>query len=242
MADEPGEDATMDDLREALNLSKNEVRKGKERMEKWRVRMTAIVEKERGEMVQLKERVRVLEGQNERLSQGIGEKQQTPQPQGTEDGELRKVIERLEEEKTAVSDEFTRFKERTNVAMKLRGKEIANRDSKHSNLEEDLKAAQQELEVMQSEKDRKEAELLELEDQSAQASIAVAHQLGIATTEVEVARRTFETEKRNLATQHRQALLEQKDIHEMKISNLNKLHDEELHEMSMRVDEVCLSL
>eukprot|EP01060_Flectonema_neradi_P018487 TRINITY_DN25336_c0_g1_i1.p1 TRINITY_DN25336_c0_g1~~TRINITY_DN25336_c0_g1_i1.p1 ORF type:complete len:411 (+),score=97.13 TRINITY_DN25336_c0_g1_i1:168-1235(+) len=194
--------------------------------------MTAIVEKERAEMMQMKERVRVLEAQNEALSQQVGEQQA-----GGDDSKWKREIKNLEEEKRAITEEFDRFKERTNVAMKLRGKEMANRESKHSNLEDDLRAAQQELEVLQSERDQKESELLELEDQSAQASIAVAHQLGIATTEVEVARKNFEIEKRNMTSQHRQALQELRDSYELRVSNLNKLHEEELHEMSMRVDK-----
>ena len=152
-------------LRVAVVEAREVARAAKAKMDKWKEKMKGIIEAERAEITTLRQekeaelaataalQLEVAQLKQQRdLGQlqdggGGGAAASAAAPASHEPGSAAGVIARLEAEKSALAEDFERFKERTNVAMKLRGKELASKTSQHTTLEEDLKAAQAELMV-----------------------------------------------------------------------------------------------
>ena len=153
--DVPVEEMGLEEMRDALVASRSEVASGKEKMAKWKTKMKGIIEEERKELVQLRdaqsgyeEKVSTLEVEMAKLKQERDLKHgHLDGTVGDTDPHSSHTISRLEAEKKALQDDFERFKERTNIAMKLRGKELASKQTKHSTLEDDLRSLQVELVV-----------------------------------------------------------------------------------------------
>ncbi|KAJ9438246.1 hypothetical protein DIPPA_08731 [Diplonema papillatum] len=246
-------DGTLDDpaaLRAALEASQAELKEAKDRMSRWKDKMKGIVEGERAELRALRS---LKEQQDAEIAELRSKAKASSLPNGTSgnashsgaDAGHEELIRTLREEKAelvkekeAVQDDFERFKERTNVAMRLRGKEMATKVSMHSTLEHDLKQAQAELELVKNEKRKREAELARLEEEAAQASMSVARQFEVASHEQERYRKLYESENLAQMAAQREAMQELRDCFEQRQAEVARLHEQELAAERSRVDEI----
>eukprot|EP01061_Rhynchopus_euleeides_P000904 TRINITY_DN10648_c0_g1_i1.p1 TRINITY_DN10648_c0_g1~~TRINITY_DN10648_c0_g1_i1.p1 ORF type:complete len:220 (+),score=91.99 TRINITY_DN10648_c0_g1_i1:100-759(+) len=203
------------ELRQALLATRNDLKVAKGKMSSWKDKMKDIIEKERAELGELRSEKVTFELRVESLEQEVATLKQerdlredpVVRDPDASDAVLRDSILRLEAEKKTLQEDYDRFKERTNVAMKLRGKELASKQNKHSTLEEDLRNAQAELATVKEELGLKEVELDRMEEQAAQASLSVSRQLEMASRENERAKTVSESEKLGLVAKHREVCL-----------------------------------
>eukprot|EP01064_Diplonema_japonicum_P008239 TRINITY_DN1571_c3_g1_i1.p2 TRINITY_DN1571_c3_g1~~TRINITY_DN1571_c3_g1_i1.p2 ORF type:complete len:399 (+),score=104.20 TRINITY_DN1571_c3_g1_i1:1704-2900(+) len=198
---------TVAELQEQLNEKDR-------KMQQWKTKMKGIIENERGELTQLRE----IKAANEARIASL----------------LKELEETGNSDKT--TENFARFKERTNVAMKLRSKELSALQTRYTNLEEEQTATRDSLEKTTAERKRTEEEISRLEDLASQASISVARQMEIHTSEMEMSRRVHESEKLTALSLQREQLQEVKDSYEAKILALHKMHEQEIAELSMKID------
>eukprot|EP01061_Rhynchopus_euleeides_P000905 TRINITY_DN10648_c0_g1_i3.p1 TRINITY_DN10648_c0_g1~~TRINITY_DN10648_c0_g1_i3.p1 ORF type:complete len:410 (+),score=146.56 TRINITY_DN10648_c0_g1_i3:100-1329(+) len=233
------------ELRQALLATRNDLKVAKGKMSSWKDKMKDIIEKERAELGELRSEKVTFELRVESLEQEVATLKQerdlredpVVRDPDASDAVLRDSILRLEAEKKTLQEDYDRFKERTNVAMKLRGKELASKQNKHSTLEEDLRNAQAELATVKEELGLKEVELDRMEEQAAQASLSVSRQLEMASRENERAKTVSESEKLGLVAKHREALQELKDATELQHSDTVRMYEQELAQLSLKIDE-----